>query len=47
MPQQFRRCRYFYHVAQLSKPADSAYKTVKARSTVYIHPGSGTRPPPS
>ena len=38
-------CRYFYHVAQLSKPAESAYKTVKTRSTVYIHPGSGTPSP--
>jgi pre-mRNA-splicing factor ATP-dependent RNA helicase DHX16 len=36
---------YFYHAAQLSKPADAAYKTVKQRNTVYIHPGSGAPPP--
>jgi hypothetical protein len=33
---------YFYNVAQLSKPSEGAYKTVKQRHDVYIHPGSGT-----
>jgi pre-mRNA-splicing factor ATP-dependent RNA helicase DHX16 len=32
---------YFANVAQLFKPSEGCYKTVKARHSVYIHPGSG------
>jgi hypothetical protein len=32
---------FFYNVAQLSKPSEGLYKTVKQRRDVYIHPGSG------
>jgi hypothetical protein len=32
---------FFYNVAQLTKPAEGAYKTVKQRHTVFIHPSSG------
>lgn len=36
---------FFYNVAQLSKPGEGGYKTVKHRRDVYIHPGSGARRP--
>ena len=32
---------FFYNAAQLSKPAEGRYKTVKQRRDVFIHPGSG------
>lgn len=32
---------YFYNAAQLTKPTEAQYKTVKQRNPVYIHPGSG------
>jgi hypothetical protein len=35
---------YFSNVAQLFKPSEGCYKTVKARHSVYIHPGSGAIP---
>lgn len=36
---------YFYNAAQLSKPTEAQYKTVKQRHSVFIHPGSGTPAP--
>lgn len=35
---------YFYNAAQLSKPTEAQYKTVKQRHSVFIHPGSGALP---
>lgn len=35
---------FFYNVAQLHKPSEGGYKTVKQRRDVYIHPGSGALP---
>lgn len=35
---------YFYNAAQLSKPTEAQYKTVKQRHSVFIHPGSGAPP---
>ena len=32
---------YFYNCASLHKVADGAYKTIKTRHNVFIHPGSG------
>ena len=34
---------YFANVAQLFKPSEGCFKTVKTRHSVYIHPGSGAR----
>ena len=34
---------FFYNVAQLSKPSEGGYKTVKHRRDVFVHPGSGAR----